>query len=131
MPQRCRCRHWIDPPSTQAQLALRAGFTALRELATPFGIQFDPDPAPGAPITIARDEWESVVNRFEAVGLPVKADRDQAWRDFAGWRVNYDSVLVELAAVLAAPVAPWSSDRALSSGLPKVRILIPGSKPRL
>ena len=41
----------------------------------------------------------------------LKADRDQAWRDFVGWRVNYDQVLLALAALVMAPYAPWSSDR--------------------
>ena len=46
-----------------------------------------------------------------AEGIPLKPDRDQAWRDFAGWRVNYDAVLVALAVLTIAPPAPWSSDR--------------------
>jgi hypothetical protein len=41
----------------------------------------------------------------------VRQDRDQCWRDFAGWRVNYDTALVELARLTMAPRAPWSSDR--------------------
>ncbi|MDQ3758116.1 MAG: hypothetical protein M3394_09740, partial [Actinomycetota bacterium] len=45
-------------------------------------------------------------------GVPLRADLDQAWRDFAGWRVNYDRVLVALAGYTEAPPAPWSSDRA-------------------
>jgi hypothetical protein len=44
-------------------------------------------------------------------GLPLKADLDQAWRDYAGWRVNYDKPLLALCALAAAPPAPWSSDR--------------------
>ena len=40
------------------------------------------------------------------------ADRDQAWRDFAGWRVNYDTVLLSLASMVTAPYAKWSSDHA-------------------
>ena len=24
-----------------------------------------------------------------------QADREQAWKDFAGWRVNYDRALIE------------------------------------
>ena len=40
------------------------------------------------------------------------ADRDQAWRDFAGWRVNYDTVLLAACDLTSAPEAPWSSDRA-------------------
>jgi hypothetical protein len=43
--------------------------------------------------------------------VPLKRDREQAWRDFAGWRVNYDAVLVALAVLTAAPRALWSSDR--------------------
>jgi len=43
--------------------------------------------------------------------VPVLPDQDQAWRDFAGWRVNYDQVLIELAELVMAPPAPWSSDR--------------------
>ena len=43
--------------------------------------------------------------------LDLKADREQAWRDFAGWRVNYDSVLQQLAKLVMAPPAPWITDR--------------------
>lgn len=39
-----------------------------------------------------------------------------AWRDFAGWRVNYDTVLVALAGLTMAPYAPWSSDRLPGGG---------------
>ena len=47
-----------------------------------------------------------------AAGRPgARADRDQAWRDFAGWRVNYDRVLITLAGFVMAPYAPWVSDR--------------------
>jgi hypothetical protein len=46
-------------------------------------------------------------------GVPLKADLEQAWRDFAGWRVNYDRVLLALASLTMAPYAPWSSDRSL------------------
>jgi hypothetical protein len=77
-----------------------------------FAIRYDPDPAPDGPISIAREEWDEVVAEMEQIGVPIKTDREQAWRDFAGWRVNYDSVLVALADLTTAPDAPWSSDRA-------------------
>ena len=48
-------------------------------------------------------------------GVPLKADREQAWRDFAGWRVNYDSVLLALAELMMAPPARWISDRRLAN----------------
>ena len=37
-------------------------------------------------------------------------------RDFAGWRVNYDTVLLELAELTDAPYAMWSSDRGVLHG---------------
>ena len=49
------------------------------------------------------------------------ADREQAWRDFAGWRVNYDRVLLALCSLVMAPYAPWSSDRSPSSPLRRQR----------
>jgi hypothetical protein len=45
------------------------------------------------------------------MGLPLKHDRDLAWRDFVGWRANYDEALVGLCALVMAPPAKWSSDR--------------------
>jgi hypothetical protein len=46
-------------------------------------------------------------------GIPVRQDRDAAWHDFTGWRVNYDVPLLALAGFVMVPYAPWSSDRSL------------------
>jgi hypothetical protein len=48
---------------------------------------------------------------MERGGVPIKADRDVAWTAFSGWRVNYDTALLALAAITLAPEAPWSGDR--------------------
>ena len=92
-PRRSTCRR-----SWQAQLCLRAGYLALRHIAEPYGIRFDPDPAPTDPISITRDEFDQVLAELADIGVPLRSDRDQAWRDFAGWRVNYDTVLLPLSA---------------------------------
>lgn len=39
--------------------------------------------------------------------MPIRSDLDQAWKDWAGWRVNYDTVLLALAELTIAPYAPW------------------------
>jgi hypothetical protein len=101
------------PPSPEAQLCIRSGFVALRRVADFFGIQYDPDPQPTDPISIKRDEFDALVDDLAAEQLPLKADREQAWRDYNGWRVNYDTVIRSLAALTMAPWAPWSSDRAV------------------
>jgi hypothetical protein len=94
-----------------AALCIRSGFLALRRIADYFSIAYDPDPSPDDPITIDRAEFDDVWDTFEKAGLPLLPDRDAAWRNFAGWRVNYDTVLVTLATLVDAPIAPWSSDR--------------------
>ena len=43
-------------------------------------------------------------DRLAAQGVPLVDDREQAWRDFAGWRVNYDRPLLSLAAYVDAPL---------------------------
>lgn len=94
-----------------ADLCIRAGYLALRAIARFFGIPFNAEPRPDDPISISRQEFDEACERLAASGLPVKGDRDEAWRHFAGWRVNYDEVLIELANLVQAPYAPWSSDR--------------------
>jgi hypothetical protein len=110
------------PRQPRAALAVRSGFLTLRRIAGFFGVQYDPDPAPTDPISITRAEFEEAYAELEQVGLPVLADRDQAWRDFAGWRVNYDTVLLALAEITMAPYAPWTSDRStMDHRRPRVR----------
>jgi hypothetical protein len=100
------------PPDPNAQLCLRAGYVALRRIADFFLIAYDPDPAPNDPISITRGEFDAVVDQMADAGMEVVADRDAAWRAFAGWRVNYDTVLLRLGKVASAPPATWVSDRA-------------------
>lgn len=102
----------IDVPrDPRAELCIRAGYLALRQIADLFGIEYEADPDPGDPISISRSEFDEACETMASRGLPLTADRDQAWRDFRGWRVNYDHVLLALASLTMAPYAPWSSDR--------------------
>jgi fumarate reductase subunit D len=100
------------PRDAQVDLCLRAGYLALREVAAFFRLPFDSSPRPDDPILVTRDEFDAACRRLAASGLTLKDDRDQAWRDFAGWRVNYDSVLLDLARLtMAPPGVLWSTDR--------------------
>ena len=92
-------------------LCLRSGYLSLRAIADFYGIEYDPDPPPDGSISISRDEFMDVYERLAGAGVPVRADREQAWRDFAGWRINYDTVLLTLAGMVVAPEVPWISDR--------------------
>ena len=104
----------VDVPfQPMAGLCIRSGFTALGAIGDFFSVPRPADPQPTDPITIGREEWEAACRELEAAGVPLVVDRDQAWRDFAGWRVNYDIALVTLAGLLSAPYAQWSSDRSV------------------
>jgi hypothetical protein len=99
--------------TVQIALTIRAGFIALRHIAAFFRIPFNPNPKPDDPISISRFEFDEAYNQLAAQGLPMKPNRDQAWLDYAGWRVNYDVPLLALAGMTMAPYAPWVSDRSL------------------
>ncbi len=105
----------IDIPQrdVEAQLCLRAGYIALRRIADYFGVRYNPDPHfPEDPISISRQDFDLACQRMADEGVPLVTDLDQAWLDFAGWRVNYDTALLALCRMTMAPSAPWSSDRA-------------------
>lgn len=100
------------PHDPRADLCIRAGYLALRRICDYFGIVYNPAPSyPEDPISISRDEFEAALERLKTSGCPIQADRERAWLDFAGWRVNYDLILLALADLTDAPEAPWTSDR--------------------
>jgi len=102
----------VDLPfDPEAGICVRAGFFALRAIADYYGIPYDPDPQRGDPISIAKDEFFQACDELVEAGIPVRAEREEAWLDFTGWRVNYDVPLLALAGFIMTPYAPWSSDR--------------------
>ncbi len=107
------------PRSASAQLSIRAGFIALSRITDYFNVPNPVNPHyPEVDISVTRDEFNTALNRLAENGVPLRQDRDQAWTDFAGWRVNYDAALLALCRLTMAPDAPWTSDR---PGLSKKR----------
>jgi hypothetical protein len=102
------------PNDPHAALCIRSGYLCLRRIADLFGLDHNANPKATDPISITRDEFDDALKQLEAVGTPIKTDREQAWADFVGWRVNYDTVLLTLASLCMAPTAPWSSDRSIA-----------------
>ena len=109
------------PHNASCDVMIRSGYLSLRRIADAFQIPYDPDPKPTDPITISRSEFDSLCVELRAADVRLKSDLDQAWRDFNGWRVNYDQVLVRLCALTMAPPAKWSSDRIDQLELPRLR----------
>jgi hypothetical protein len=94
------------PKDVQADLMIRAGYLALRRIAEYFAIPFDPHPQPTDATSIDRARFDQALAVLDAANVPLVQDRDQAWRDFNGWRVNYDTVLRALERLTMAPT-PW------------------------
>lgn len=119
------------PYEASAALCIRSGFLAFRRIAWYFDIPNPQNPQyPTDPISVTRGEFEAVLDQLANAGVPLKADREQAWKDFAGWRVNYDRSLLVLCSLVMAPHATWSSDRAPKFRLPPLFILRKKLNPR-
>jgi len=97
------------PP--EARLVLRAGFTALRDIARTLRIDFDPDPEPDAPIRISFHEFDAAVAMIAAAGFRRERSVEEAWPHFQGWRVNYEAIAYELARRSDAVPALWTGPR--------------------
>ena len=94
--------------SSNARLCLRMGFTCLDRIGSMLGWRLDPDPLPEAPIALTFGEFEVAVKMLEEIGFPIERSAEEAWPDFHGWRVNYETVAYRLADKLVVPPAPWS-----------------------
>ncbi|MFK0021040.1 hypothetical protein [Streptomyces sp. NPDC090798] len=97
------------PP--EARLMLRAGFTALRDIARSLRFPYDTDPAPDAPIQLTYLEFDAAVAMVEAAGFPAERTAEQAWPHFRGWRVNYETIAFELCRRGDAVPALWTGPR--------------------
>ncbi|MGW4894086.1 hypothetical protein ACWEQL_17710 [Kitasatospora sp. NPDC004240] len=97
------------PP--EARLVLRAGFTALRDIASSLRIDFDPDPTPETPIRLSYTEFDAAVAMITAAGFERERSVPEAWPHFHGWRVNYEALAYELARRSDAVPALWTGPR--------------------
>ena len=96
------------PSDAMAAICIRAGFIALRRIADLFNVEYNTDPSfPHDPISITREQFDSASQRMIDQGIPIREDLEKAWQDFAGWRVNYDSVLQALLKLTMAPPSSW------------------------
>ncbi len=108
------------PP--EARLVLRAGFTALRDIAEVLHLPYDEDPRPDAPIALTLPEFRAGVARVCQAGFRAERTADEAWPDFAGWRVNYEQIAYALARRLDAVPALWTGPRDWTSeAIPPLR----------
>jgi succinate dehydrogenase hydrophobic anchor subunit len=119
-------------PTIQCRLCLRMGFTALRSIAASVGLEVDEDPDPDSPLQLSYDEFRDGVDRIASTSFSLERSAEQAWPDFRGWRVNYESVAYALADRLDAVPGPWTGprstgDKAVEPKRPQNRLPTPYS----
>ncbi|MEA2534089.1 MAG: hypothetical protein QOJ93_1900 [Actinomycetota bacterium] len=100
-----------DGSPLQARLFLRMGFGCLQQLADTVGIAYDPDPRPDAGIRLTEAEFQQGIDRLRAYDFPIDRPVEEIWIHFQGWRVNYESIVYNMALQIDAPPALWSGPR--------------------
>jgi len=98
-------------PAVPARLCLRGGFNCLVRVARAMSLDVPQEADPNGGITLTFEEFQDAVNRMLEVGFPVTRAAKDAWPDFVGWRVNYESAAYQLAWAIDAVPALWSGPR--------------------
>lgn len=97
-----------NPQSRFLPVVIRAGVFALRHIADLFSLPYPPDPHyPQDSISITREQFDMGWELLADHGLELVEDQDLAWRNFAGWRVNYDATLQALSELTMTPEFDW------------------------
>jgi hypothetical protein len=111
------------PRQSRSELCLHAGVHALVSIADFLGIPHRP-PEPGAEIQLPPEKFDAARSALEAVGVPVRNDRDATWTAFRALRARYEPLLAVLGRMTDAPRSDWSpwSDDAPRHSPPLLRI---------
>ncbi|GAC1398964.1 MAG: hypothetical protein NVSMB52_12530 [Chloroflexota bacterium] len=64
------------PRDAYAEVTLRSGYLALRQIADLFNLPYDPDPRPGDPISVSREQYDLGCAALEDAGIALKPDRE-------------------------------------------------------
>ena len=101
--------HAVSPSQTpnQARLCLSMGIRCLRSMARTLHIDYDADPLPTAGTRLTKEDFERGFRRLHEINWPAERDLDESWRNFQGWRVNYEPIVDALTTLIKPPPAPW------------------------
>ena len=98
-------------PVVPARLCLRGGFSCLGRIARAMGFEVPDEADPEGGITLTYEQFLDAVSRMDEVKFPRSRSPAEAWPDFVGWRVNYESAAYQIAAAIDAVPAFWSGPR--------------------
>ena len=96
------------PRQSRTELCIEAGVLSLGVIADFLAIPHQP-PDDEVDITLPRATFDAGVDQMAAAGIPVVADRDEAWDAFRRSRARYEPLLTMLGRMTDAPRSDWSS----------------------
>ncbi len=114
------------PP--EARQCLRSGYVAMRHLARISGHPVNEDPLPTDALDLSFEAFVHGVEHMRAANVPIEQPIDIAWRDYRGWRVNYEAAAAALANFTVAPPAPWTGRRSFTTNDARFDVL--ATRPR-
>jgi hypothetical protein len=79
-----------EAPEVPARLCLRSGFLCFNRIARAMGFDIPEEADPKSGISVTYAEFLDAVARMRQVGFPIERAPEEAWPEFAGWRVNYE-----------------------------------------
>jgi hypothetical protein len=98
-------------PTVQARLCLRSGFGCMGRIARAMGFDVPMEADPNGEISLTYEEFLDAYARMKEVNFPMTREPADAWPDFVGWRVNYETAAYHIAAAIDAVPASWSGPR--------------------
>jgi hypothetical protein len=96
------------PRQSRSELCVEAGEQALGVIADFLGIPHAP-PGDGPEIVLDRSTFDAGCDALADAGVPMRVDRDDAWKEFRHARARYEPLLTMLGRMTDAPRSDWSS----------------------
>jgi hypothetical protein len=100
-----------EAPTIAARLCLRGGWQCLLRVARAMCLDLPEEADPNATITLTYEEFRDAVTHMRDVGFPVTREPEEAWPDFVGWRINYETAAYLIAEAVDAVPSLWSGPR--------------------
>jgi hypothetical protein len=101
----------LSPKTGQADVMIRSGYLALRSIADFYRIGPELGPESVGKLSISRADFDAMLNELSRGGVETATDHDDAWRAFAGWRINYDQAIAGLSELVHDVPSHWDSYR--------------------
>jgi hypothetical protein len=98
-------------PVVPARLCLRGGFLCFNQIARAMDLDVPQNPDVDGRISLTYEEFLDAVERMRKLDFPIEREPEEAWPDFAGWRVNYEQAAYAVAAAVDVVPAMWSGPR--------------------